>query len=62
MRAKKATKREMREAMLENVMQLQHAFWDALGELEDELGVEIESTDDLAGMTVADLKRVGLKK
>jgi hypothetical protein len=52
----------MREAMLENVMQLQHAFWDALGELEDELGVEIESTDDLAGMTVADLKRVGLKK
>ena len=43
------------EAKLAEALGLQHAFWDALSELEQILDIEIESTSDLAQTTVDDL-------
>ena len=40
---------------LAEALRLQHAFWDALSELEQILDIEIESTSDLAQTTVDDL-------
>lgn len=49
------SKDRTREALLEKALRLQHDFWDALGELETALGIELESTEDLAGHTVETL-------
>lgn len=43
------------ERLLEKVQEAQTAYWDALSELESELGCDIESTTDLGGYTVTDL-------
>ena len=43
------------EEKLAEALRLQHAFWDALSELEQVLDIEIDSTSDLAEITVDDL-------
>ena len=52
-----ATESQRAEAQekLAKTLRLQHAFWDALSELEQILDIEIESTSDLAQTTVDDL-------
>lgn len=44
------------EGLLARAARLQTEFWDALCELEAELGIEIDGTSDLEGMTVEDLR------
>jgi hypothetical protein len=44
------------EGMLAKAARLQTEFWDAVRELEMELDIEIDSTCDLEGMTIEDLK------
>jgi hypothetical protein len=53
-----ATKRQRREALLYAAQLAQDAFWEALRELEEEIGVDVDSTNDLAGLTIADLKKI----
>ena len=43
------------QELLDEAARLQHEFWDALGELEDEIGFEITGDDELSGMTVDQL-------
>ena len=43
------------EELRQEVAGLQHAFWDLLGELEEELGVEIDSSRDLHNVTCEEL-------
>jgi hypothetical protein len=43
------------EGLLARAARLQTEFWDALGDLEAALDIEIESTRDLTGYTVEDL-------
>jgi hypothetical protein len=43
------------ERLLDKAARLQAEFWDALGELEGELGVDIDGTQELALVTVDDL-------
>lgn len=47
--------REKAEELLEAAKLAQHAFWDALGELEAELDIEIDSNNDLADIDVETL-------
>jgi hypothetical protein len=44
------------EILLAKAQELQTQFWDVLKELEDETGLEIDSTQDLQGWTVSSLK------
>jgi hypothetical protein len=45
--------------LLENVARLQHEFWDELKRLEDALGVEIDSTNDLGNTDIKTLIKRG---
>ena len=54
----KPTVRNRREALLAAAQEAQEAFWNALYELEAELKLDIESTDDLAGLTIEDLREM----
>jgi hypothetical protein len=44
--------KEKADQLLEAAKLAQHAFWDALSELEAELDIEIDSTNDLADIDV----------
>lgn len=44
------------EALLRKAQEQQTAFWDTLATLEHLLGVDIESTNDLEGCSVDDLR------
>jgi hypothetical protein len=46
------------EGLLARAARLQTEFWDAIGDLEAELGIEIDGSEDLAGATVEDLKEL----
>ena len=48
--------RSAAEQLLDKAAQQQTDFWETLSQLEAELGIEIESTSDLQGMTVDDLR------
>ena len=53
--ATKSEPNDIAEALLANAARLQTEFWDAIGDLEKELGIEIDSSNDLQGVTVEDL-------
>lgn len=44
------------EALLQALQVAQHAFWDALTALEDELGLEIDGNHDLSALTIDNLE------
>lgn len=46
---------EEAERLLEQVQTAQDAYWDALGELETHLGIELDGTRDYRGLSVDDL-------
>lgn len=54
---KKPSKAQQRLALLEAARELQGQFWDALNELEDALGIEIDQTLDLNDYDLDDLKQ-----
>ena len=45
------------EKLLAELKEAQTTFWNLLNQLEEELGVEIDSSKDLAGYTIADLQK-----
>ena len=53
--AKQVVLNEEAEELLGEVAELQTAFWTKLYELEELLVIEIDGTQDLDGMTVAEL-------
>ena len=57
MRNMDATQTENPEALLTAAQEAQTAFWDALHELEEATGLEIDSTQDLQGWTLAALRK-----
>lgn len=46
---------ELAESLLDKAARLQTEFWEAIGDLEKELDIEIDSASDLQGMTVEGL-------
>jgi len=52
---------DTKEALLQAAAEAQSAFWDALGLLENELGVDIDGTQDLASVTLTELLESGEK-
>lgn len=47
--------RELAEHLLVEAVEAQQAMWHALAGLEELLGVEIDSTDDLSGLSIDSL-------
>ena len=46
------------QAALDAAAAAQTVYWEALSELEDLIGCEVDQNQDLAGMTVEDLKEL----
>lgn len=46
------------EELLEKVQETQSNFWEALGDLENALGIEIDGTQDFEQMTLEDIKEL----
>jgi hypothetical protein len=48
--------KKQQQRLLERAAALQTKFWDLIGELEAELEVDIDGTEDLSGLRIEDLK------
>jgi len=56
---KETVSREDRELLLATVQVTQAAFWDALGELEEATGLDLDSTQDFRDRDLSDLRQEG---
>lgn len=51
--------RQIAQMLLDRAAQKQSEYWEALSELEAEMGIEIDGTEDLEGMDLDTLEELG---